>query len=51
MSFDESMESIVTRKEAMREVRMHSCDWADFVAECGDADIYLGSVILNWLGY
>ena len=51
MDYEEAAESTVSRKEAMREVARHSCEWADFVAECGDRTSYKGSVVLDWLGY
>lgn len=47
--FDE--EPMISKVEAMREVRRHGLDWADFIAEAGDKAEYNGREILEWLGY
>lgn len=51
MTFDDAMESTVTKGEAKREIRLHHCDWAEFVTEYGDHDEYSGETVLIWLGY
>jgi|TARA_R110000744_G_scaffold88265_2_gene172042 hypothetical protein len=52
MTYDEALESTVTRAEAIREIEgQHSLKFADFVEECGDHQSYSGAAVLEWLGY
>lgn len=51
MNYEEATEAVVTQAEAKREVTRHHCDWAEFVADCGDRATYTGSEVLGWLGY
>ncbi len=51
MNEDEARKTMVSARQAMREVHSHGLSWADFVADCGDRDEYRGSVVLDWLGY
>ena len=51
MDYLEACEAIVTRREAMREIRRHGASWSEFIADCGDAEEYQGLTVLNWLGY
>jgi hypothetical protein len=51
MSYTDAIESTVTRDQARREIAAHHCQWAEFIAECGDRDEYAGADVLGWLGY
>ncbi len=51
MDYEEAMTARITKEEARREIAKHSCDFALFLAECGDRATYRGSVVLGWLGY
>lgn len=51
MNYDEAMTSIVTRAQALAELRRHGADLAEFLDEVGDHDTYEGEQVLNWLGY
>jgi hypothetical protein len=51
MSYLEALEANITKAEAIQEIRKHSLDPAEFFAEVGERDEYIGEEILNWLGY
>ena len=51
MTYEEAMETTVTRAQAFAEVRRHHCDPTEFVAEVGDRAEYDGAEVLEWLGY
>ncbi len=51
MSYDDAIEAIVTKQDAIAEIRAHSLDPADFFEEVGKKDEYLGIDVLSWLGY
>lgn len=51
MTYEEAMEAFVTKAEAIREIRQHTQDPAEFFAEVGERDTYHGSEVLEWLGY
>lgn len=52
MTLDDAMEATVSRAEARAEIEIqHGLCFADFIAECGDAEEYEGADVLNWLGY
>lgn len=48
---NDAREAVVSRSQAIAEVLRHHCDHLEFLSECGDKDEYLGSEVLNWLGY
>lgn len=52
MTYEEAIEEVVTREEAMREIAKHGGDgWAEFVEDHGDHPSYPGATVLGWLGY
>lgn len=51
MDYDEAMQATVSRNEARKEVCLHSANWGDFLADCGDKSEYRGADVLAWLGY
>jgi hypothetical protein len=51
MSYDEALDVMVTRREALNEVLEHSLEWSDFILDCGDLPEYKGEQVLAWLGY
>ena len=51
MTYEEAIETQVTKAEAMREIMKHGIDPNEFLAEIGDREFYSGEVILRWLGY
>lgn len=51
MTFEEAWDAVVSRDEALHEVRRHQCDEAEFLSEVGDKDEYIGEDVLGWLGY
>ena len=51
MDYSEAMKAQVTRAEAKREIEQHNLNFYDFVLDCGDKQYYIGSEVLNWLGY
>ena len=56
MTYSESAEGIeITKARAFQELRNHgNCrdeDFAEFLEECGDKEIYTASDVLRWLGY
>jgi hypothetical protein len=51
MDFETAMTSTVTKAEAVREIRLHEHDEADFFAAVGEKEEYRGSEVLIWLGY
>lgn len=51
MNLDEAWDATVTREEALQEVRAHGCSTAEFLAEEGDRDEYMGWEVLGWLGW
>jgi hypothetical protein len=51
MTLEEAFTALVSRDEALKEVRKHGCDKGEFLAEVGDRDEYLGEDVLAWLGY
>lgn len=44
-------EAVLTRAQALSEIRDHQIDPTDFLAECGDQPLYRGKTVLDWLGY
>lgn len=51
MTLEEAWGALVSRDEALAEVRKHRCDEAEFLTEVGDRNEYLGEDVLGWLGY
>lgn len=51
MGYEEAVEAVVTRAEALAEVRKHEADVSDFLRDCGDKSEYVGGDVLAWLGY
>ena len=51
MTYEEATETEVSKAEAVREIRKHGLDPADFFAEVGERETYQGSAVLGWLGY
>ena len=51
MNYSEAMKVQVTRAEAKREIEQHNLNFYDFVLDYGLKEFYVGSEVLNWLGY
>jgi hypothetical protein len=51
MTYDEAIETSVTKREALAEVEAHGIDPEDFLEDMGNHDTYAGSDVLAWLGY
>jgi hypothetical protein len=51
MDYEEACEATVSKAEALAEIKRHSCDATEFLAECGDRAEYKGADVLAWLGY
>ena len=51
MTLEEAFVALVSRDEALHEVRKHGCDETEFLTEVGNRDEYLGEDVLGWLGY
>ena len=51
MKYFEAMETTVTKKEALKEIRKHGLRIKDFLKEVGNKEHYKGSEVLDWLGY
>jgi hypothetical protein len=51
MNYGDARRAQVSKAEAIREIRRHGSDVAEFFAEVGERDSYAGSAVLDWLGY
>lgn len=51
MTFEEAIESTVTKAQALAEIRRHGCSVEEFILEQGDHPTYAGEDVLGWLGY
>ena len=51
MTYLEALIANISREEAKREIRLHGESWANFVAEFGDREDYIGEEVLAFLGY
>jgi len=51
MTYDEAIDTTITRTTAKREVLRHGCSWAEFLHDVGDREEYQGHEVLDWLGY
>lgn len=50
-SYSEACRVTVTKAEVIRELLKHGATVAEFAADCGDYETYLGQTVLDWLGY
>lgn len=50
-NYEDALEATVTKAQALREVKRHQCDEQEFLQEVGDKEAYVGSEILQYLGY
>jgi hypothetical protein len=56
MTYSESAEGVeITKQRALQEIRRHGLvreeDVQEFMADCGDREVYEASDVLRWLGY
>lgn len=51
LTYDDAVVAIVSKAEAVAEIRRHGQDPAEFFDEIGERDQYVGHEILDWLGY
>ena len=51
MTYEQAIEVKVTAKEARKEIAKHGFTFEEFAGEVGYKSEYLGSEVLNWLGY
>ena len=51
MSFDDAIEAVVTKREAIAEIKAHGLDPQEFFDEVGRKEEYVGLDVLSWLGY
>lgn len=56
MTYSESAEGVsITKARALQELQRHGVfraeDIAEFLADCGDREIYNAGDVLRWLGY
>ncbi len=51
MNYDEACETTISQAQAKREIRLHSANWTEFLADVGDRPEYSGQEVLDWLGY
>jgi hypothetical protein len=51
MSYDDAIEAVVTKREAIAEIKDHGLDPQDFFDEVGRKEEYTGLDVLSWLGY
>lgn len=51
MTLEEAMDAVVSKAEAVTEIRRHHQDPAEFFSEVEERDEYFGSEVLEWLGY
>ena len=51
MNYEEAAEAVISKQDAIREIEHHSIDPKEFFEEVGEKDHYIGSEVLNWLGY
>ena len=50
MSFDDAIEAVVTKREAIAEIKAHGLDPQEFFDEVGRKEDYIGLDVLSWLG-
>ncbi|HKN70002.1 MAG TPA: hypothetical protein VJX30_03160 [Terriglobales bacterium] len=51
MTYEDAIETVVSSREAQREIERHSCSFAEFQALYGVRADYNGADVLGWLGY
>lgn len=51
MTYSESWPEVVTRAQALRELRKHEVDLGEFFEDLGDKEEYSSEEVLGWLGY
>jgi hypothetical protein len=52
MDYETACEIEISAKQARLEIEKHEgCSWDDFIADCSEKQTYLGSEVLDWLGY
>lgn len=51
MSYDDALEVIVSKREAIAEIKAHGLDPYAFFYEIGEKEEYVGIDVLSWLGY
>ena len=51
LTYDDAVIAIVSKAEAMAEIRRHRQDPVEFFTEIGERDQYVGHEVLDWLGY
>lgn len=49
--YETATQVVLTREQALQEVVEHQLSTDEFLADCGDAPLYRGSKVLDWLGY
>ncbi|WP_446438743.1 hypothetical protein [Pseudomonas sp. 910_23] len=51
MTYSESWPETVTKAQALRELRTHEVNIAEFFEDLGDKEEYSSEDVLGWLGY
>jgi hypothetical protein len=51
LSYSDACEALVTKAQAIAEIRRHGASVEEFFAEAGEKAEYCGEVVLNFLGY
>lgn len=51
MDFETAQQAIITKAQAIAEIKRHGVDPVDFFNEVGTKTHYKGSDVLWWLGY
>lgn len=51
MTYDEAIDSIISKIQARTEIELHGHSWVDFIKDIGDREEYTGAEVLDWLGY
>lgn len=50
-NYEYACEAILTREEALAQVRQHQVSVDEFLQDVGDKPYYRGKEVLDWLGY
>ncbi|WP_442108437.1 hypothetical protein [Pseudomonas sp. NUPR-001] len=51
MTYSESWSEVVSKAEAMRELKKHEAVLEEFFTDLGDKEEYESEEVLGWLGY
>lgn len=51
MRYEQAIQTIVTKEEVKKEIRLHGLRFRDFAEDLGNKPNYSGLEVLNWLGY